>query len=149
MVDSDNVLLLRPAWPGAGISMAGRQRERRGEPPSNGVLDATIFYLTAPAGKELLEFCRGPMTSVLTQAGAEVLGWYVSESSANNFPRLPVREGEHVLVGVATFSNATDLDALAQSGNWARQVEPTLSRWLAQPAESHRLMATNRSAIHA
>jgi hypothetical protein len=60
-----------------------------------------------------------------------------------------VREAEPVLVGFALFSDARAFATLRDSGLWARQVLPALSRWLAGPAESLRLAPTARSAIHA
>jgi hypothetical protein len=39
----------------------------------------------------------------LTRTGGTVLGSYVTEQSENNFPALPVREGENVFVWFARF----------------------------------------------
>lgn len=150
MIDSDNVLLLRPAWPGAGVAMRGRSRAtgmvRMSLP---GLLDASVFYLREPAPPDLLRFCREVMTPCLQRGGAEVLGWYVSNGTPNNFPRLPVREGENALVGLAMFGDAESFDAFVRTGAWVREVQPGLSKWFLGPAESHRLIATARSATHA
>ena len=150
MIDSDNVLLLKPAWPGAGVDMRGRTRAagavRMARP---GLLDLSICYLREPASPALLQFCRDVMTPCLQRAGAEVSGWYVTEGAANNFPRLPIREGEHVLVGLAVFSDMAAYDAFVRHGAWAQAIQPELSQWLDRPAESYRLVATARSAIHA
>lgn len=149
MVDSDDVMLLRPAWPGAGIAMRGRNRAagpvRMSLP---GLLDASIFRLGEPATPELLRFCRETMTPLLIRGGADALGWYVTESAPNNFPRLPVRQGEHVLVGCAMFRTVAALEAFASSGVWARDVQPALEQWLAGTTKSLRLVATARSASH-
>jgi quinol monooxygenase YgiN len=150
MVDSDNVLLLRPAWSGSGITMQDRARASPTTGTAlGGLLDASIFYLHQAASDELIDLCRQTMSPVLKQAGAQVLGWYVSETSPNNFPRLPVRQGEHVLVGLAMFDSALAFDAFVGSGVWGREVQPQLDRWLARPTQTHRLMPTARSAIHA
>lgn len=150
MIDSDNVLLLKPAWPGAGIDLHGRRRAAGAVRMSRpGLTALSIFHLQEPASPALLQFCRDVMTPCLQRAGAAVQGWYVTEAAANNFPRLPVREGEPVLVGVATFDNAAAHDAFMQAATWTQEVQPALSRWLARPVESHRLVATARSAIHA
>jgi hypothetical protein len=150
MVDSDNVLLLRPAWAGAGVFMRGRRRAagavRMGRA---GLVDLSIFPLREPASPALLQFCRDVMAPCLRRAGAEVEAWYVTDSAPNNFPRLPVREGESVLVGVATFEDGASFEAFTRSAAWAREVEPGLSKWLLRPAETHRLVPTARSAIHA
>ncbi len=150
MIDSDNVLLLRPAWPGSGIEMQGRRRAGPGAlaaPP--GLLDASIFYLHEQATSDLLDFCRQTMAPTLLSTGAHILGWYVTELTPNNFPRLPVREGEHVLVGLAMFDDLAAFDSFVGSGIWAREVQPLLVKWLARPTESHRLLPTARSALHA
>jgi quinol monooxygenase YgiN len=150
MVDSDDVFLLRPAWPGAGIEAAGAHRAAPGAtatPP--GLLDASVFPLRAPAGSDLLALCREVLSPVLRQGGARRIGWYVSEARPNDFARLPVREGEPVLLGLALFDSLAAFDAFARSGAWARDAQPALAPWLARPAESHRLVPTARSALHA
>ncbi len=150
MIDSDNVLLLRPAWPGAGIDMRRRTRAAvasRAQPA--GLLDASIFALRHAAPPELLQFCRDVMSPLLARAGAQRQGWYVTEPTPNNFPRLPVREGQTVLAGFALFTDATAFETFCRSGAWAREVQPMLARWLSCPAERLRLTPTPRSALYA
>lgn len=151
MIDSDNVLLLKPAWPGAAVSSAWqRGRADAGStriPP--GVLDVTVFNLRERADASLLSLCRGAMTRALEAGGASVLGWYVTEPSPNNFARLPVREGEQVLVGLAMFDDEAALGAFTQSGLWQRDVAPSLDPLLAGRAQTLRLEPTARSALHA
>lgn len=150
MADSDNVLLLRPAWPGAGLAVAGRTRAApgaAGAPP--GLLDASFFYLHEPGGSELLALCREVLSPLLVRNGARDPGWYVTDATPNNFPRLPVREGEPVLVGLALFDSPAAFDAFVRSRTWAREALPQLAPWLARPVESLRLVPTARSALHA
>ena len=150
MIDSDNVLLLRPAWLGAGIDMRNRTRVGLASPAlPRGLLDASVFHLNRPAPPALLRFCRNVISPVLARGGAQVLGWYVTEPAPNDFPRLPVREGETVLVGLAWFDGMAAFEAFTRSGAWAREVQPTLACWLAGPTESLRLQPTARSALHA
>jgi hypothetical protein len=150
MVDSDNVLLLRPAWAGSAITSRAQDRAARDATrPAPGVVDATIFHLKRPVDAGLLAFCRDRMTRALREGGGKVLGWYVTEPAANNFPRLPVREGANVLVGFALFEDAGALATFEASGRWQRDVAPDLARWLAQPPEPLRLAPTARSALHA
>jgi len=141
MVDSDNVLLLRPAWAGAELQASARPRAARGAvalPP--GVLSANVFHLRAPAGPELLALCRGEASERLDRAGARVLGWYVTEAAPNNFQRLPVREGEQVLIALAMFGHA----------DCRCDIAPLLQPWLAdKPPLAVRLRPTARSALHA
>jgi NIPSNAP len=150
MVDSDNVFLLRPAWPGAGIDNWPSERAApgcTGIPP--GLLDATVFPLREPANDDLLALCRDVLSPVLQQGGARRIGWYTSEPRRNDFPRLPVRDNEPVLVGLALFDDLAAVDTCARSGAWAHDAPPALAPWLARPAESHRLVPTARSALHA
>lgn len=136
---------------GAGID--GEATPRRARPGTAdtppGLLDAAVFPLRAPAGGDLLALCREALSPVLRQGGARRIGWYVTEPSPNNFPRLPVREGEPVLVGFAMFDSPAAFDAFARGGTWARDAWPQLAPWLARPPESHRLTPTARSALHA
>ena len=150
MVDSDDVFLLRPAWPGAGIDSHMPTRATPGSTTlPAGLLDASVFPLWAPASRELLTLCREVFSPLLRQHGARRVGWYVTEDSPNNFPRLPVREGEPVLVGLALFDGPAAFNAFLRSGAWARHAQPLLASWLAGPATGHRLAPTARSALHA
>ena len=150
MIDSDNVLLLRPAWPGAASELPHHARPEPGATgTAAGVLDATVFYLHEPATPALLDYCRHRMAPTLQRGGARALAWYCTEASPNTFTRLPVREGEHVLLGLALFSDAAALQAFTDSGAWARDVAPGLGPWLARAPETHRLQPTARSALHA
>jgi len=150
MVDSDNVLLLRPAWPGAAAVLPQHARPAPGgNAPTAGVLDATVFYLREPATPALLDYCRHRMAPTLLRGGARHVAWYYTEASPNTFPRLPVREGEPVLLGLALFSSGAALQSFADGGAWARDVAPGLAPWLARAPEIHRLQPTARSAFHA
>ncbi len=152
MIDSDNVLLLRPAWPGAAMALARAASDRAApgslQPPP-GLIDVTIFYLREPAGPALLAWCRQHMWSSLAEGGASCQAWAVTESSPNNFPRLPVREGEPVLVGIAVFPGVDAYERFRTSGRWRREVTSGLSHGLAKPPQSLRLVPTARSALHA
>ena len=151
MIDSDNVLLLRPAWAGSGLerSTARRSAARDATAIPPGLIDITVFPLSVPADAELLAFCKHTMTGVLADAGARDIAWYVTEEAVNDFPKLPVRTGEHVLVGVAVFPDQAHHDALIASGAWSRTINPTLEPLVAGKPQSMRLVPTARSALHA
>jgi hypothetical protein len=150
MIDSDDVLLLRPAWPGAGLT---HDPARRAGPDADaippGLVDITVFSLHDAASPALIDFCRERMTSTLKRGGALAQGWYVTEHSPNNFPRLPVREGENVLVGVAVFQDVAAYDAFTAVASWQRDVAPVLSQWLQGKPHAMKLVPTARSAVHA
>jgi hypothetical protein len=143
MIDSDDVLLLRPAWPGAEL-VTGERAANGATAPAPGEVQALILQLREPAPAALIERCRQQLAPMLRASGALQQGWYVTEPSANNFPRLPVREGEQVLVCLALFGAAPGTEA---HDGWQR-VEDGLSRWPVAGRELMRLAPTARSALH-
>jgi NIPSNAP len=150
MVDSDNVLLLRPAWAGAGFPTdLGLRSEKSVVKIPTGMVDLTIFYLKQSASAELLAFCRQQMAQVLQEGGAISQGWYTSETSENTFTGLPVRTGEYVLVGIALFEDLRAYEAFSASLAWQQKIAPELGTYLLKAVESHRLLPTARSAVHA
>lgn len=150
MIDSDNVLLLRPAWPGAAAALPQHGRPAQGAGTlAPGAVQASVWYLQQPATPELMDFCRHRMAPALQRGGARHAAWYCTEDSPNSFPRLPVREAEHVLLVLALFDDVPALQAFTSAGAWAREMASHLAPWLARPAEIHRLQPTARSALHA
>jgi hypothetical protein len=146
MIDSDNVHLLRPAWHGAGLSADPSRRAPIGATHvPHGVVNAQIVPLKEPASLDLLNCCRAQFCAALRNAGAQQVAWFVTEASANNFPRLPVREGEHVLVAL-TLSTSPPSSAIGDA--WAREIAPQLAQWQSGPSEYLRLTPTARSALH-
>jgi len=81
--------------------------------------------------------------------GASTQGWYITEPSENDFRRLSVRTNDHVLVGVAVFPDITGFEAFGRSNLWAREIAPQSAQWPIRSTETHRLVPTARSAIHA
>jgi hypothetical protein len=96
ILDSDHVHLLRSLGPveslTGGLALEDRAAEPPGEAPPDGGLVAVDFYRTAPGGRERL---------IEAFAGREVLGRFVSETAANDFPRLPVIQEENLLVAIS------------------------------------------------
>jgi hypothetical protein len=105
MVDSDNVLLLRPA-PGCAPPMIESWSRR----PAFGeeALLAAICLLDRPGDACLARTFVSALASSLALANGALAGCYVTEQSVNTFTRLPVRQGEHVLVWVARFDQVKD-----------------------------------------
>jgi hypothetical protein len=122
MIDSDNVLLLKPAWEGAGFPRGGTA------PP--GCVLVAIHYFDAPLPEHLIAALHE------TMPGAGISACYVTEASRNSFPALPVREGENVLVW---FALRADAEA-AQPSN--------LEHHLSKPVEVLRLQSTARSRLN-
>src|SRR5947209_641204 len=104
MIDSDNVLLLRPARANSGFQLRTSVRPAQGASKApEGLVVATIYYLNAPVSVAFVDFFERDLKSALTETGVPVLAYFVTENSANNFPALPVREGEHVFVWFSRF----------------------------------------------
>jgi len=154
IVDSDDVLLLRPARAGSGFVAPSASRAALHEAgPRNGVIEAGICSLDVPAGDGFLERFERRLAPRLQSAGAELIGVYVTEASANTYPRLPVREGEQVLVWFARFD---DVDAhhryetaLLADTPWREAVAQSLLHGLKQPPQRLRLSPTARSELRA
>jgi hypothetical protein len=147
MLDSDNVLLLRPAW--SGSALAGAERAPVDSTQAvPGLLRAWIFALPAPASTDMLEQCRQHLVPQLHAAGALQQGWYVTEAGPNNFPRLPVREGEHVLACFA-LSDSGQEATRALEGDIEQRIQAVLAGCRGQLLQRLRLAPTPRSAVHA
>lgn len=116
MIDSDNVLLLRPTRPHAGFAPDGAVR-----PPVGAVLAsaptvvAVICYTATPIDDALLATFHRDVLAHLPKPPLASLCTLYEE---NNFPALPVRTGEHVLVWFSF-----DEPALAQLPQWIVKTE--------------------------
>jgi hypothetical protein len=152
MIDSDNVLLLRPVSARSGFPAPGTARPPAGqtESPTSLVL-ATIYYRDRPFDDDFLRFFDRQARPALAEAGAEPLAWLQTEYAENTFPALPVRTGEHAFAWFARFSGATQADAsqnrLARSGFWQEKLLPRLSAMAARAPDRLRLAPTARSLL--
>jgi quinol monooxygenase YgiN len=152
MVDSDNVLLLRPVRPESGFSLVGHDRPRHDSSQvDGGLVVATIYDVDPVVGTGFPEFFEQTVKPQLTAAGAAILASFVTENSANNFPQLPIREGEHVLVTFAAFADesayARHVTVLEHSERWQGEVSLALTQRLTGPTTVLRLSPTSRSQL--
>ncbi|MFC3552339.1 NIPSNAP family protein [Lysobacter cavernae] len=153
LLDNDDVLLLRPARPGAGFAAATDMRPGTGRTAAAGVIEAGICALDTPAPEGFLAVFEQTLAPRLQAAGAELIAIYLTEPSANTYPRLPVREGEPVLVWFARFA---DVDAhhryeaaLVADAQWREVIARALMDGLRQPPQRLRLAPTPRSELRA
>jgi len=139
MIDSDNVLLLRPAWEGAGFAPGGKCAPVGATRIPNTVVTANICPFAVPVPQAVIESMRRLLPKQTRALEGSLAAALVTEPSPNNFPRLPVREGENVFVWFTVFDGppvAFDLpDAIASK--------------LARPMETLRLCPTPRSRLGA
>jgi hypothetical protein len=152
MIDSDNVLLLQPALPTSGFSLGNKKRPRVG---SNGVrsewIVATIYYFDSPVDARFVAFFENRIRPALTDSGASILAYFVTENGENTFPALPVRKGENVFVWFARFDDPAayqlHVAALARSARWRDEISKELTRHLSKVPEILKLSPTVRSLL--
>jgi quinol monooxygenase YgiN len=148
MIDSDNVLLLRPVSPGSGFVLGGRAPAGATAIPP-GLVVATVYTLAPPHADGFAGFFERTVAPRLAASGARPVAVFETEPSPNTFPRLPVREGERAFVWFARFADAAEYErharTLARDRRWTAGVLPALGRRLASPAEVLRLAPTARS----
>jgi hypothetical protein len=103
MADSDDVLLLRPAWPGSGFRHPPPPRPVAGGGGDEGVSTfvAWVLPLAGEPPDSAVAGVVGEWAAELGAAGFVPRTWLRTEPAANTFPALPVREGEDVLVCLA------------------------------------------------
>ncbi|TSE12591.1 NIPSNAP family protein [Mesorhizobium intechi] len=157
MIDSDDVLLLKPAWPSAGFGLSGLQRPAPAEHKisSNqnglgGIVVIRIHHLRSGAGAEFASRFAAEAAPMMKAPGVRLLAAFVTEHAENSFPRLPVRASENIFMSVARFdsaeAHASHEAALAGVPAWrafwrAAQLDP------AKPTETLRLSPTSRSLV--
>lgn len=142
ILDSDNVLLLRPAGPGAGVTIVPRATSVN----RASLVEITVWSLREPAEHRFVPFFDQHLAPALAAAGAHLAGCYLTDPGPNSYPRLPVREGEQVFVWLASFatvdSHARYRQRLCGPGAWRDLLDPMLSGWLTGPTQTMRLAPT-------
>ena len=152
MIDSDNVLLLRPAHPSSGFMLENTDRPQPDakEIPESLVV-ATIHYLDTSAEDDFVDYFERTLKPAVTHAGVPPLAYFITENSANNFPALPVREGENVFIWFSCFRDqaayTAHVAALANSPLWRDEVSEVLARRLKRTPEVLKLSPTARSQL--
>lgn len=150
ILDSDNVLLLKPAGLGQGFK-APSPRAAPGAPPRPGVVVANLWRLWAEPDAEFAAFFEATVKPELEAAGLPVIAAFLPVREPNSFPRLPVREGEKLFVW---FTRADSAEAYAAAvkrlearPNWKARVALLLADRLESPPLVRRLAPTPRSAL--
>jgi NIPSNAP protein len=152
MIDSDNVLLLHPATPGSGFSLADRKRPGVGTTEARkDLIVATIYYFDAPVDARFVEFFEKTLKPVFSDSGVSILAYFVTEHSENTFPALPVRAGETVFVWFARFDDSAAYEGhvaeLNKSPRWRDDISKELTRRLKRGPEILKLCPTSRSLL--
>ena len=145
MLDSDNVLLLRPARPDSAFRLPVRRDVGNA---SSGYVAAVILHLE-PGTEEsdIVSFFELAIAPGLAAVDGSVLAYYVTEPSENTFPALPVREDVNVFVFFVGCDDRLTLERVVDPGCRASQTTAE-APGLARPAETLRLEPTTRSLLN-
>lgn len=150
MIDSDNVLLLRPAH-GRSANLGSSERVDTGSFGRNALVVANIHYVDRSAIKNFTQFFEKAMTPVLTNTGAYVIAVFETETARNSFLRLPVRESETVLIWLAVFRDTGQFEdhvtALRDSPDWRKHAPQDVLRQFSRKPEVLRLAPTPRAQL--
>jgi hypothetical protein len=153
IIDNDNVLLLHPVRQDAAFDLDGLDRAPVGATAtSDALVVATIYHIdpTAEKEREFVQFFEQAIAPMLRSAGAPVIASFIPERSANNFPRLPVRDGEPVFVWFSRFRNVAAYErfqtTLAATPIWRDSLAAELSSKVREPF-TLRLSPTARSLL--
>ncbi|MGZ5958496.1 MAG: NIPSNAP family protein [Myxococcaceae bacterium] len=147
MVDSDDVLLLRPVHPPGGFP-------RRARVAGSGNRESRVLLRIlhrATGANDLVRFCREQVGPVLEGTGAAPIAWLETEHAPNDFPRLPLRARADVVVSISVLPDAEALRRhralLAADLHWMEEVAPALASRLSGDIEERVLRSTPRSGL--
>ena len=98
MMDVSDVLLLKPARP----HLAFQPRAAASSTAAPALVLAGIYQMPDTVSAEVVSRFEAEVAPVLATNGVRLEGVFVTEPSPNTFTRLPVREGENVLVWFGT-----------------------------------------------
>jgi hypothetical protein len=150
MIDSDNVLLLRPTHSRSANTVAGNGLDV-GSFGRNALVVANIHYVDRSAIKDFSQFFEKTMNPVLTNTGSHVIAAFETEAAKNTFTRLPVRENETVLIWLAAFRDPGQFEghmtALRDLPDWRRRAPQDVLRQFSRKPEVLKLAPTPRSQL--
>ena len=152
MIDSDDVLLLRPARPAGGFALPPRGARRRDDdPPDPGVVIATVHHLRERDPTAFIAAFQRDWLPLLWDSNIGVQATLVTDPGRNGFPALPVREGESVFVWFrrhASLARAAQAQArLDEALEWSPRLAEALLPFEARAPEVLRLAPTPRSRL--
>jgi NIPSNAP len=140
MLDSDDVLLLKPARADTTFLISPRGASETFQKDSAGSVLAGIYQMPQPVEDAAVSLFEENVLPILRTNGVQLQGLFVTEPAPNTFKRLPVREGEHVLVWFGTTERRDGPQ------NWRERLAPitTLGRGRMSLLE---LEPTSRSSL--
>ncbi|MFF1272217.1 NIPSNAP family protein [Streptomyces marokkonensis] len=150
MIDSDDVLLLRPLSAGTGFAVSPAGRPRAGTPAPERFVSVTLWSFP-PGRQDGIALVRDGLLPVLRGTGPAPLAVLATESAPNTFPRLPVRTGENVVAVLTSYPDESDhrrhLADVRDHPLVRDAVLPALERAQTAAPRTLRLAPTGRSLI--
>lgn len=145
MIDSDDVLLLRPLSRQLGFRLP--DASTRDDTPKRGMVVAAIVHRRPGSEIETTAAFRSTIVPAFAAGGARTLGLYETEPSANDYLQLPVRDA-NVLAWFGAFDTTQSPETLPRSTAWREAIDeaPQLS---GLPIDILRLTPTTRSLLDA
>jgi NIPSNAP len=145
MVDSDNVLLLRPPRPESAFGLTARLDAGH---DASGYVAVVILHLEPGTDEsDIVSFFELAIAPGLAAAEGSVLAYFVTDPSTNTFPGLPVREDVNAFVYFVGCDDRLTLERVADP--CCRLSQTTAEApGLARSAETLRLEPTARSRLH-
>jgi NIPSNAP len=147
MIDSDDVLLLRPSGLASGLRPNVHPRPSPGASPDRSVLHATILTVDPTEAPMLAGRLSRVLEPVLAEAGHRLVGCYETDPTPNNFPRLPVR-ADTAFVWFTACATPDLTGRTAVSGDDIRAVAKALGQFGSLSWSHLRLAATSRSTLN-
>jgi len=148
MIDSDDVLLLKPAWPGAGFDLSGALRGALPDNRLTGIVVIRIHHLRPGVEADFAGNFETDTVPILAAAGGRLLGAFITEHAENSFPRLPVRLGENVFIAITGFDSVEAHgrhDAALAASPWWQSFQQAADT--TRPTETLRLSPTSQSLL--
>jgi NIPSNAP len=146
MVDSDNVLLLRPvsAPPNFGSAASAASG-------SHAIYSVTIYYLGGVDSAEFEKFFTQALLPRLSASGVHPIATLTTDEVPNNYPRLPIREHDRVFLWIARWPDENAYASFAaQMRGWSgwrdKAPEAVLPAVMRKP-EQLRLQPTMHSPL--
>ena len=128
MLDVSDVLLLRPVRPDTGFLLEDDQMKPGARPRNPKTVLAGIYALETRADDVLVSQFEQQVAPRLHTHGVTLKGTFVTETAPNTFVRLPVREGEQVLVWIGTVDGSPErLESIAAESTLAGHVPTVLN----------------------
>ena len=139
MIDSDDVHLLTVMTPADGFMRPSRPRRPKGARIAGGSRFVIVLYRLAE-GEDAAAF-DSALRRHLAETGIDPLASFETFAGANDYPRLPVHEGDRVHAVLMRFDSAVGIDAALAAP------PPALAERLRAAPETLILSPTPRSLL--